>query len=408
MTELEEVVIVDFLRTAMSRSRQPKDAARDVFNCYRADDLAAMVLKELVKRQKFDAKEIDEVITGTAYPVGENWLYGGRIPLILAGLPETVPAMGVERQCASSMTSIHSGAMEIMTGNSQIVVAGGMEHMTHIPMVNEHIILNPRLQDPVTKKSAPDLAQYDLDTGFVMIQTAQKLWEQNPAITRKMMDEWALRSHQLASKAKAEGYFDGEILPVMGKNPDGSDVLIKYDQSIRDGAKLEDMEKLPIVSRKITKEPGITAGNSSPLNAGASYCVLMSRKKANQLGIKPLAKIKAISWAAVSPGVMGKGPVPASRKALAKAGLKADDIDIWEINEAFAIIPLYAMQELKIPSEKVNIKGGGIALGHALGLTGCRIVCTAARILQQTGKKYALATPCIGGGQGTATIIERI
>jgi acetyl-CoA acetyltransferase family protein len=407
MAELEEVVIVDFLRTAMSRSRL-KDPERDVFNNYRADDLLGLVLKELVKRQKFDAKEIDEIITGTAYPVFENWLYGGRNPVFLANLPETIPAMAIDRQCASSMASVHVASMEIMTGNSNIAIAGGFEHMTHIPMINEHIKLNKKLQDPTTKKSGPDYAHYDLDTGFSMIQTAQKLWEQNPQITRKQMDEWSLGSHVKAAKARDDGFFDGEILPVEGNNPDGSNVLIKYDQSIRDGAKLEDMEKLPIVSKKITKDPQITAGNSSPLNAGAGACVLMSRKKANELGIKPLAKIKAISWAAVSPGVMGKGPVPASRKALAKAGLKADDIDFWEINEAFAIVPLYAMQELKIDPARVNVKGGGIALGHALGLTGVRLVCTLARILQQTGKKYGLATPCVGGGQGTATIVERV
>ncbi len=241
-----------------------------------------------------------------------------------------------------------------------------------------------------------------------MIQTAQKLLEQNPKITRKHLDEWALGSHVKAAKARDEGFFDGEILPIEGHNPDGSKVVIKYDQSIRNGAKIEDMAKLSPVSHGIAKEAQITAGNSSPLNAGAGCCVLMSRKKADELGIKPLAKIKAMSWAAVNPGVMGQGPVPASRKALARAGLKAEDIDFWEINEAFAIVPLYAIQEMKIDPTKVNAKGGGIALGHALGLTGLRIVCTLARILQQTGKKYGLSTPCVGGGQGTATIIERI
>lgn len=404
MKQLEDVVIVDFLRTAMSRSR-PKEPERDVFHKYRADELLGIVLRELVKRQKFDPGDIDDVITGCAYPVAENWLYGGRNPVFLAGLPEKVPALAVDRQCASSMSSVHIAAMEIMTGNANIAIAAGMEHMSRIPMMNEHVVHNPKVLDKV---NYPEYAQYDLETGLSMIQTAQKLLEQNPKITRKHLDEWALGSHQKAIKARDEGFFDGEILPIDGHNPDGSTTLIKYDCSIRDGAKIEDMAKLAPVSKGIAKEAQITAGNSSPLNAGAGCCILMSRKKADELGIKPLAKIKAMSWAAVNPGVMGQGPVPASRKALARAGIKVEDIDFWEINEAFAIVPLYAIQELKIDPKKVNVKGGGIALGHALGLTGLRIVCTLARILQQTGKKYGLSTPCVGGGQGTATIIERI
>ncbi len=388
----------------MSRSR-PKEPERDVFHKYRADELLGIVLKELVKRQKFDPGDIDDVITGCAYPVAENWLYGGRNPVFLAGLPEKVPALAVDRQCASSMSSVHIAAMEIMTGNASIAIAAGMEHMTRIAMMNEHVVHNPKVLDKV---NYPEYAQYDLETGLTMIQTAQKLLEQNPKITRKHLDEWALGSHVKAAKALDEGFFDGEILPIEGHNPDGSKVVIKYDQSIRNGAKIEDMARLSPVSKGIAKDAQITAGNSSPLNAGAGCCILMSRKKADELGIKPLAKIKAMSWAAVNPGVMGQGPVPASRKALARAGLKAQDIDFWEINEAFAIVPLYAIQELKIDPSRVNVKGGGIALGHALGLTGLRIVCTLARILQQTGKKYGLSTPCVGGGQGTATIIERI
>jgi acetyl-CoA C-acetyltransferase len=402
---MEEVVITDYLRTAMSRSR-PKEPERDVFNEYRADELLGLALRAMVDRSPFDPKDIGDVITGCAYQVTENWLYGGRAVIFNAGLPEEVPSMAIDRQCASGMSSMHAAAMEIMTGFSDIAIAAGMEHMTHIPMFNEHIVTNPKWFDT---QNYPEFAKYDLETGFSMIQTAQKLWEQNETkITREDMDVWSIGSHTKAAKARDEGYFAGEILPVEGTLPDGTKQMITIDQSIREGSTLEQMANLPPVSKGFDRDPQITAGNSSPLNAGAACCVLMSRTKAEELGVKPLARIVSMGWAAVNPGVMGQGPVPASRKALAHAGLSADDIDAWEINEAFAIVPLYAMTELGIQPEKVNIKGGGIALGHALGMTGVRLTCTLARILQETGGRYGLSTPCVGGGQGTATIIERI
>jgi len=241
-----------------------------------------------------------------------------------------------------------------------------------------------------------------------MIQTAQQLWEQNPDISRKDMDQFSLQSHERAIKARKEGFFDDEILPIEGNLPDGTKKSIKYDQSIREGSTLETMNKLKTVSKGIKKEAQITPGNSSPLNAGAGCCVLMSMSKAKELNIQPMAKIKAMAWVGVNPGVMGQGPVPASKKVLARAGLNVDDIDFWEINEAFAIVPLYAIKMLNIDPNKVNIKGGAIALGHPLGLTGVRLVGTLARILNIEKGNLGLATACIGGGQGIATIIEKI
>ncbi len=222
------------------------------------------------------------------------------------------------------------------------------------------------------------------------------------------MDKWSLQSHERAIKARDDGFFDAEILPIDGTLPDGTKKIIKYDQSMRGGSTLEIMSKLRLVSEGIDKNPQITAGNSSPLNAGAGCCVLMSRNLAEKLQIQPLAKIRSIGWAGVNPGVMGQGPVPASKKALKRAGLKVEDIDFWEINEAFAIVPLYAKKVLGISPEKINVKGGAIALGHPLGMTGMRLVGTLARILQIEQGNYGLATACIGGGQGVATIIEKI
>jgi len=404
MTKLREVVIVDYLRTPMSRSR-PNDPERDVLHTIPADNLLSIILKEVISRAKFDPADINELITGCANQVKENFLYGGRHPVFLAALPETVAAMAIDRQCGSSMSSVHIGAMEIMTGNSDIVIACGMEHMTRIPRGSEFVIRHEELTDT---EQFPEQAKYDLKNGFSMLQTAQKLWEQNIDITREDMDQWSLASHEKAIKARDEGFFDGEILPIEGTLPDGTKKMIRYDQSMRGGSTMEVMGNLRLVSKGINNDPQITPGNSSPLNAGAGCCVLMSRIRAEELGIQSMAKIRSIAWAGVNPSVMGQGPVPASKKALARAGLKGDDIDFWEINEAFAIVPLYAMKMLGISPEKVNVKGGAIALGHPLGLTGVRLVGTLARILQIENGKLGLATACIGGGQGVATIIEKV
>jgi len=401
---MREVVIVDYLRTAFSRSR-PNQPERDFFNDIPADKLLTEIIKELISKSKFNPADIHEIITGCGNQVKENFLYGGRHPVFLAELPETVAAMGIDRQCGSSMSSIHIGAMEIMTGHSEIVVACGMEHMTRIPRATD---LTPRHEELGNKEKYPNHAKYDLKTGFSMIQTAQRLWEENPDITRKDMDQFSLNSHDKALKAIKKGFFDGEILPIEGKNPDGSKRLVKYDQSIRKGSTMEIMSKLPLISKGINKEPQITAGNSSPLNAGASACILMAKTLANELGIKPLAKIVSMGWAGVNPGIMGTGPVPASKKALQHAGLNVEDIDYWEINEAFAVVPLYAKKVLNIDPIKININGGAIAIGHPLGATGARLVGTLARILQINDGKYGLATACVGGGQGVATIIEKI
>lgn len=405
MPRIDEVVLVDYLRTPMSRSR-PRRPEGDVFHEYRADELLAQVIRAVVDRAAFDPADIDDLITGCAFPIRENWLYGGRNPVFLAGLPATVPAMAIDRQCASSMSCVHAGVMEIMTGNAEIVLACGMEHMTRVPM---QITGNECISLPGQLTADPAYAGYELETGFSMIQTAQKLWEENhETISREAMDQFSLDSHAKAVAARDAGFFDGEILPVEGAGPDGTPKTIRYDQAIREGSTLEKMKQLPVVSRGITREPQVTPGNASPLNAGAGCCVLMAEATANELGATPLARFKAISWAAVNPSVMGKGPVPASHKALDRAGMQPGDVDYWEINEAFAIVPLYAIQELGLDPARVNVMGGAIALGHALGLTGLRLVGTLARILHEKHVDVGLATPCVGGGQGTATVLERV
>ena len=401
---MEEAVIVDYLRSPFSRSR-PREPERDVFNSLRMDDVAAMLIKKLVERTGINPEEINDVLMGTAFPTGEQWLYGGKQIAFLAGLPFNVPSQQIDRQCASSMSAIHQGAMEIMLGYSDIVLAGGVEHMTHNPMpgpgIDASMIMiapNPRLF------SEPEYAKYDLLTSFNMGMTAEKLFSQR-SFTREDMDRWAMRSHQKAAKALEEGFFKGEIMPLEVTLPDGTKKVIDSDVSIRADTSMEALAQL---QPSFKPDGAITPGNSSPLNAGATMMVLMSRKKAKKMGLKPLAKILSMGWAGVDPTIMGVGPIPASRKALKHAGLQVKDIDFWEINEAFCIVAMNAVKELGIDPDKVNVKGGATAIGHPLGATGTRLVGTLARILQLEGGKFGLATPCVGGGQGVATIIEKI
>ncbi len=392
-----DVYIVDYLRTAFSRSR-PKEPERDVFNSIRMDEALGMLINKVIERTGVDPKEVGDVITGCAFQVSENWLYGGRHPVLLAGLPYEVPSMGVDRACASSMTAAGIGYMEIATGNSELVLAGGMEHMTHVPMAdNPHVTPNYKLL------LMPQYAKYQMNVGYVMGLTAEKLAEVS-GIGKDEMDEWSYTSHMRAARSLSDGWFKGEIMPVEVEYQ-GQSLVVDRDQSIRPDTTLDQIKNLPPAFK-----PGgvITAGNSSPLNAGASLLLLASEDAVKRYGLSPLAKIKGMAWVGVEPYIMGKGPVPASRKALERAGLKVSDIDFWEINEAFAVVTLYAIKELGLDPERVNVHGGAIAIGHPLGATGARITGTLARTLKEKGGKYGVATLCVGGGQGYAIVLESV
>lgn len=394
---MQDVYLVDFVRTAFSRSR-PNEPERDVFNSLRMDDAVAMLLKEIISRNHIDPLRIGDVITGCALQADENWLYGGRHPIFLAGLPVEVPAMAVDRACSSSMVAMAIGAWEIMTGNSDIALAGGMEHMTHVPLGNNpHIAVNYKLL------VRPEYMKYQMNIGYSMGLTAEKLAEVS-GITKDEMDEFSLRSHKLAGEALKNGWFKGEIMPVQVEY-NGEMITVDKDQAIRPDTTLEQIKKLPPAFKP---DGVITAGNSSPLNAGASMTMLMNEKTMDEYGLKPMARIVSFGWAGVDPSIMGEGPVPASKKALEKANLKVQDIDYWEINEAFAVVPLNAIKKLGIDINRVNIHGGGISIGHPLGASGARITGTLARILKEKNARYGLATLCVGGGQGYATIIERV
>jgi len=389
---MEDVYAVYYRRTAFSRSR-PKEPERDVFNSLRMDRALSYLIVDAMKETGVNPLDVGDVIIGCAYQRDENWTFGGRHPLLLAHMPPAVPSVAIDSACSSSLNALAIGAMEIMTGNADIVLAGGFEHMTHVPRLSNRLC-EELLSD--------EYAEYDMNTGYHMGLTAEKLAKVS-GISRDAMDEYAYRSHKLASEATSSGYMKGEILPVEVK-VDGRTLRVDEDQSIRHDVSLEKMRQLPPV---FSENGLITAGNSSPLNAGASLVMLSSRSMIRKYGLEPLSRIISFGWAGVPPSIMGEGVVPASRRALDRANISPSDIDLWEINEAFAVVVLNAISKLEIDVERVNVKGGAIAIGHPLGATGVRIAGTLSRMIHMGLGERGLATLCVGGGQGYAAVFEK-
>lgn len=398
---MAEAVIVDYLRTPFSRSR-PNKPERDAFNKLRMDQALSVIIRELLERNNLDPGEVNDLLTGCAMQMRENYLMGGRTIAMLAGFPFNVPCQGIDRVCISGMSAIHQGVMEIMLGYSDTIIASGMEHMTHValdPRYNPDLMhVNPRFfQDEKMQK-------YDLATALSMGLTAEKLYSQTD-FTREEMDQWSMNSHLKAAKGLEEGFFAGEIHPFEVTLDNGEQELVANDLSIRPDTTMEQLGQLPAAFKP---EGQITAGNSSPLNAGAATLLIMSAEKAESEGLEPMAKFISMGWAGVDPSVMGKGPVPASKMALEKADMSVEDIEYWEINEAFSIVSMYCMKELGINPEIVNIHGGAVAIGHPLAASGPRLTGTLARILKEKDAKYGVATLCGGGGQGGAVILENL
>ncbi|MEM1518637.1 MAG: acetyl-CoA C-acetyltransferase [Pyrobaculum sp.] len=396
--KIENVYLVAFARTAFTRFSR-REPQRDDFWDLRPEEIAAVAVRHLFDKTHIPPEAVDDLLTGTALPVGEQWLYGGRHVVYAAKLPYTIPAAHIDRQCASSITTVGFGALEIATGMADVVIAGGVEKMSKNPMYeNPHIEINPKF---LTEEEYVRL--YNLPIGYVMGLTAERLAEVS-GIKREEMDAWSYRSHKKAVEAYEKGYFREEIVPVEVER-EGQRRVINSDQSVRPDTTLEALAKLPPVFKP---DGVITAGNSSPLNSGAAYVMLASGEAVKKYGLEPLAKIRAVAFAGVPPEVMGMGPVPASKKALEKAGLTVRQIGRWEINEAFAVVTLYAIKELGLDPEVVNTRGGAIAIGHPLGATGARIIGTLARQLQIDGVDFGVATLCVGGGQGAALVLERV
>jgi len=394
------VVIAGYLRTAQTRSTL-KDPGRDWFYKLRADELLAELMPIIVARAGIEAEEIDDFIVGCALGVNEQWTLGGRIPIFLANFPESIPAKFVDQQCGSSMAGIHIGYMEIATGFADTVLVGGMEHMTRVPnggstLQKEFILPNGRLLKEEKYR------HWDMQTVMSMGLTAERLFEMAEC-DRADLDRFGVRSHHLAAKAYEDGFFKDEILPIEVEQADGSTLVVERDQAVRKDTSYEKMSSL----RPAFKENGgITAGNSSPMSSGVGTMLLMSKERALEKGIQPIASIRSIGFAGVEPANMGIGPIPATRMALEKAKMETADIDYWEINEAFCVVVLHCANTLGIDLDKVNVMGGATAIGHPLGASGIRLVGTLARILKEKKGRFGCATACCGGGQGVATIIE--
>jgi len=381
-------VIIDAIRTPIGRAHAEKGIYRDV----RADDLSADLMKALLQRTGIPASEVEDIHWGCVKQEREQGYDVARMAALIAGLPVEVGGVTVNRNCGSSLQAINQAAQSIAAGCEDVQIAGGVEHMQHIPMEAGF--------DP-----SPRLFYRHSQATLNMGLTAENL-ALRYRISRKEQDEFALRSHQRAAEATDSGAFGGEVIPTWGRDEDGRKQLVKEDQCIRRDTSLESLAAL---KPAFMPEGGsVTAGNASPLNVGAAAVLMMSEKRAQDLGLKPKVRLKAMAVAGVDPSVMGIGPVPATHKALQRAGLKLEDIDLIEINEAFAAQTLAVIKLLKANPEKVNVRGGALAIGHPLGASGARIATTLIHAMTARNVKLGLATMCIGAGQGIATIFEAV
>ncbi len=385
---MKQAVVVDCVRTPIGRAHKDKGFFREV----RSDDLAVAVIEALIQRSGIDPKEVEDVVMGNTQQQGEQGMNAARSVALMAGLPIEAGGTTVNRLCGSSLQALNQATHAIMAGFEDVHVVGGLEHMLHIPM-DKGVDPNPKLFHRTSKGA--------LNMGF----TAEFLAMSN-GISRQEQDAFSLRSHRLAAAAQARGEFRAEMVPVWGRDEEGNRTLVEVDQCVRADCSAEGLAAL-----KPAFVPGmgtVTAGNSSPLNDGAAAMLVMSEEKAKSLGLKPLVRVRATAVAGVDPAVMGTGPVPATQKALKRAGMKLDDIDVIELNEAFAAQALACMRMLGLNEEKVNVRGGAIAIGHPLGASGARIATTLIRNMIDRSANVGLATMCIGVGQGIATIFERV
>ncbi len=385
---MTQAVIVDCVRTPIGHAHKDRGVFRDV----RSDDLAVEVVKAIVERTGIDPNEIEDLVLGNTQQQGEQGFCVARSVALMAGLGIETGGVTVNRLCGSSLQAVNQAAHSIVAGFENVQIVGGLEHMQHIPM-DAGLDLNPKLFRRTSKAA------------LMMGLTAEFL-AQTTGISREEQDQFSLGSHQRAAAAHAGGQFKNEIVPVWGRDEQGNRMLVEVDQCVRPDSTLEALSKL-----KPAFMPGmgtVTAGNSSPLNDGAAAVLMMSREKAAALGLKPLVRVVATAVVGVEPAVMGTGPVAATQKVLRRAGMTLDDIDLVELNEAFAAQSIACIRTLGLEQEKVNVRGGAIAIGHPLGASGARIATTLIHAMVDRDLTIGLATMCIGVGQGIATIFERV
>lgn len=385
-----DVVIIDAIRSPMGKTKN------GVFRNVRAENLSAGLVKALFKRNpNVDPKDVEDLIWGCVNQTLEQGFNMARAVSLLGGLPITCAAQTVNRLCGSSMSAIHTAAQAIMTGQGDVFVVGGVEHMGHVGMMHG-VDVNPALSKHMAKAS------------MMMGVTAEMLGKMH-GVSREAQDEFAVRSHRLAHEATLQGRFNNELVSIEGHDAEGNKILVEVDEVIRPETSMESLAALkPVFMPKVGT---VTAGTSSALSDGASAMLMMSARKAEELGLTPIAKVRSMGVAGCDPAIMGYGPVPATKKALKRASLTIDDIDIVELNEAFAAQSIPVLKDLKLldlVDQKVNLNGGAIALGHPLGCSGTRISTTLLNVMQSKDATLGLATMCIGMGQGIATVFERV
>ncbi len=405
---MPEAVIIDAVRT-------PIGAQGGALASVRPDDLAALVLKTLIERTGIDPALVEEVYLGCANQAGEDNRNVARMATLLAGFPVEVAAVTFNRLCASGLNAVNQAVRAIKAGEGDVFVAGGVESMSRAPYSvpkaeSAYPWGNLTMWDTTLGWRYPHPKMQEMYGTEAMGETAENIAAQMPNITRRMQDEFACASHQRAIAAIDSGRFAEEIVPVVIPQRKGDPVIVNTDERPRRDTTIDSLSRLRPAFRK---DGSVTAGNSSGLNDGASAVLLVSDARARQLGLKPLARVVASAAAGVPPRVMGLGPVPATRKALQRAGLSIEQIGLVELNEAFAVQSLAVMQELGLPPEITNVNGGAIALGHPLGCSGARILTTLLHEMRRRAPAegrpyYGLATLCVGVGQGEATIIEWI
>lgn len=382
---MKEVVIVEGLRTAVGRRK-------GAFSDYRPDELAAIVLEELINRTGIDKADVEDVILGCVTQAGEQGGNIARTAALIAGFPIHVPGVTIDRQCGSSQQAVHFASQAIAAGDMDIVIAGGVESMTRVPMFS----------NMGEAKPSPQLtAKYEIINQGLSAERIAEKW----GLTREVLDRFAYESHQKAIRAIEQGKFQEEIVSVVVNRGDGTVETISTDEGPRPDSTLDVLAGL----KTVFDEKGvITAGNASQMSDGASAVLLMSKERAEELGVRPLARIVARSVVGSDPTLMLTGPIEATRKVLLKAGLTIDDMDVYEVNEAFAPVPLAWLKEVGADPDKLNPNGGAIALGHPLGATGTKLLVSLVNELRRTGGRYGLLAICEGMGMANATIIERL
>lgn len=382
------VIVASSVRTAVGR------AIKGTLRHTRPDDMAATVMQgALEKVPGLQPNQVDDVVLGCAMPEAEQGLNIARNAIFLADWPNEVPAETINRFCSSGLQAIAHGALSIQSGLADVVVAGGVESMSMVPMGGNKTSLNPKLVDTYPESY--------ISMGHTAERVAQRF-----DVTREVQDQFALASHQKAAAAIEQGAFEDEIVPLQARGFHNGEIVsttFRVDECPRPETSLEKLGKLkPVFATKGT----VTPGNASPLNDGAAATVLLSETTAEALGAQPLARMRGFAVAGVPPEIMGIGPVPAIRKLLEQTGLSVGDVDLFEINEAFAAQAAYCQRELGIPDDKLNVHGGGIALGHPLGCTGAKLTATVLHALKRCGGKYGVVSMCVGGGMGAAGLFE--